>query len=408
MSFRPARALALTLAALAASSLSAETVPPDRWSSDAELGDDFFGDVIHRYQGYRDVAAPASAPTAADPAAGYGQPGQYGIPASISQQSQLPQNRTPWSSVWWPRRPAGLAFQPLSQGLSPLEKFDTMVWNRTGRNPLATLWEADPANAHNEAPRQGAQDWAGHCNGLAAASILVPEPPAQLRIQLQRGAALKLQIARPEQAQYGITRWGEQAYRTVGVEGGVLDLTSDDLKGWLSEQFMACTVLQFRNPNLLGTRYNRPQIDWNDPSFQDIYPHYFHFLLQDFLKNRQQSLVIEVDPHMPVNNHPAYAFQANGTRQGNAISVHTRVWLTDYAPTWQFRGTQGQVRDYTYTLWFDQWGRVAGGQWTGDSVVRHPDFCWIPTGDRAPWGNVENPRLDPQWVTGTIRQAQGW
>jgi len=101
-----------------------------------------------------------------------------------ASQGQVKESRKPWSGDWWPRGPAGLAFKNTGGGLSPFEKFDSIVYDNFGRVAGAAAWEADPANQHNTAP-QGGENWAGHCNGLAAASILTRQPVRSVRVPLQ-------------------------------------------------------------------------------------------------------------------------------------------------------------------------------------------------------------------------------
>lgn len=397
---------ALALALLGSLCLAPLASAYDHWNDDRDFAEsDFFGDLAQRYSNSR-VSAASSYNSGRGAANASSRNYTYSRP--IVTQYAMPENRRPWSGLWWPRGSAELSFLSLSQGLSPFEKYDTYVFNRTGRNPLAALWEADPSNNHNYGPMQGSVDWAGHCNGLAAAACLVREPPARARIQLgARARGVKLRIAQASQASYGISRYGENAYTQVQLPGGALELTSDDLKGWLSEMFMTCSTMQFQNPQVLGTRYNRSQIDTRDPSYQDILPHYFHYLLIQFVQNRNQPIVLEVDPHLPVNNHPAYAFSARGVQRGNTVSFTNRVWLTDYAPSYQYQGTKPMVRDYTYDLTVDARGRVTGGRWTGSSVNAHPDFVWIPTGDRNAYRDRENPRLQANTVYEVMRLALG-
>src|SRR5688572_11826459 len=52
-------------------------------------------------------------------AAGPAQPG-------FTQNGGVQQGQAPWSGVWWPRKPCELAFMAFSQGLSPLEKYDSL------------------------------------------------------------------------------------------------------------------------------------------------------------------------------------------------------------------------------------------------------------------------------------------
>lgn len=380
------------------------------WQDDGDLQSDFFGDLAERHRridaGLTDGASTryegrAPAETAPTSRASQTGPGQ-----AVQVSGKVPDDRAPWSALWWPRRQAELSFLRISQGLSPLEKYDTFVKNRFGRNPGAALWEADPANEHNLGPVPTAQDWHGHCNGAAAASILVPEPPARISIDLgAQAVAAQLPWSSPRDVPHGISRsYGvDEAYRYPALQGGRLELTSDDVKGWLAETFMICSTLQFSNPDVLGTRSDSNDRDLRDKAYVDIHPHYFHWLLLEFLKNRGQPIVLEVDPHKPVNNHPAYAFESEGVQRPGVTSFRTKVWLTDYAPTYQFRGTKTTVKEYTYDLLTDEQGRVRSGRWTGQSVHNHPDFAWLPVGDRRVFDSRENSRLDPEGIFAALQ-----
>ena len=50
-------------------------------------------------------------------------------------------------------------------------------------------------------------------------------------------------------------------------------------------------------------------------------------------------------------------------------------------------------------------GRVKGGRWTGNSIHNHPDFAWLPIGDRRVFNKLENSRVDPQAVFGALSYA---
>lgn len=378
------------------------------WDEELDLNSDFYGDLARRH---RDDGASGRAES-------WGRGGEASDPGRLTPregrpiqvQAVVPRNRIPWSALWWPRRHCELSFLKLSQGMSPLEKYDTLVMARTGRNPQAALWEADPVFGHNYAPNQDQVDWAGHCNGAAVASMLVREPPPRFTVDLGAGAqAARLKIPSAAQATPGVARHGDSAYRLEALPGGRLELTGDDVKGWLAELFMICSTMQFRSGpdgrRVTGERYNRREIDVADPNFQDIHPHYFHWLMLEFVQRRGQPVIVEVDPHAPVNNHPAYAFQAQGTEYPGVVRFQSRVWLADYAPTYQFQGTKPMVKDYTYDLQTDAQGRVTGGRWTGRSVTQHPDFCWVPTGDRRDYTGRENPRVEPEQVWEALRGA---
>lgn len=326
----------------------------------------------------------------------------YGAYRPTAQAGQVPAQRRPWSGDWWPRGSCGLAFRNTGGGLSPFEKYDTIVYDMYGRVPGSAAWEADPANGHNAAP-SGGPSWGGHCNGLAAAAILSPEPVRPVRIPLQRRQLAKLTWASPSQCTFGLFRDGQFDYRFYGANGD-LELTVDDMKGWLAEVFMTCQTQQMGTQGLLGTRYDNPTINYNDPAFQDIYPQNFHYLLDTLIRQRGQSFVAEIDPHAPVNNHPVYSYECSMQPQGYYTNVTTKVNMTDYAPRRNYVGTNTLSRTYTYRLQYDGSGRIVNGQWTGNSVSTHPDFVWIPSANQAPYGTYENPCVKADFASWLLQQ----
>jgi len=320
----------------------------------------------------------------------------YGQPSRVN--GQVRQDRRPWSGDWWPRGSCGLAFKNTGGGLSPFEKYDSIVYNFYGKIPGAAAWEADPSHRHNDGP-SGGSNWAGHCNGLAAASILTPEPRQALRIPMNQGRVVKLTWPSASSCRFGLFRDGQFDYQYAGARE--VQLTIDDMKGWLAEIYMNCETQQVGSGgSVLGSRYNGSNINYNDPSFQDIHPHNYHYLLDTFIRQRQQSFVTEVDPHAPVNNHPTYAFECDmrPTNQGYTY-CKTKVYYTDYAGRSNFVGTNSMTRTYEYALVMDSSGRLTRGQWINSSVSKHPDFVWIPMADKAASSVYENPCLNAGFVS---------
>jgi hypothetical protein len=312
-------------------------------------------------------------------------------------QGQVKDSNKPWSGDWWPRGTAGLAFKNTGGGLSPFEKFDSIVYDNFGRVAGATAWEADPAYQHNAAPA-GGENWAGHCNGLAAAAILSKQPVRSVNVPLQKGRVVKLTWPSAKQCSFGLFRDGQFDYKFY--QASSLTLTVDDMKGWLAEIYMNCETQQVgAGQGILGTRYNSQNIDVNSEAFKDIHPQNYHYLLETFIKQKGQSFVAEVDPHSPVNNHPVYAYDCQMTPAQGYTRCRTKVYMTDYAPRSNYVGTTTMTRSYDYALITDNYGRISGGQWLGNSAMQHPDFVWIPIGDRAATGNYENPCLSATFVS---------
>jgi len=157
---------------------------------------------------------------------------------------------------------------------------------------------------------------------------------------------------------------------------------------------------QFENRDLTGHRYNSPDPDLRDSTYRDIHPHYFHYLLQAYVKNRGQAMVAEIDPGFSVNNHPLYKYESTSIYYASQrkYAVTTVVYYTDYGLQYNSVGTNVKKQTYTYDLICDAEGRIQSGEWTGSSLYNHPDFIWIPTG-LAPSGNgYSNTCLDPRYA----------
>jgi hypothetical protein len=325
--------------------------------------------------------------------------------AGFTQSGSAAQANIPWSGVWWPRQSCELSFLGFSQGLSPLEKYDSIVYSNWGQNPGAAAWEADPANQHNLATVATA-DWSGHCNGLAAAAILEPEPKTTITVPAGRYQAfLKLNIASPVSARSGLYYDRQSDYNYYRSNGQAVELTVADQKGWLCEMYMNVVTQQFQTSNILGTRSGSATVNMNDPSYRDIYPQYFHYLLQTYVKGRQQAIVADIDPGASVNNHPLYAYESKSIYYPSQRlhAVTTTVYFTDYARGYQDVGTTTMRQTYTYNLNCDAQGRVVSGDWTGNSAYNHPDFCWIPTAIASSSGGYSNAAFDPRyakWIMG--------
>lgn len=259
----------------------------------------------------------------------------------------------PWSGYWWARKKGFLVLGWPGHSPSPFEKYDAYVQSRTGKNPGAHAWEKDIRNTHYN-PK--AEDWEGHCNGWAAASILAPEP------------------------------------RQTKIRNGITFLPSDQ-KGILSELYMNTYCMFYGKRN------------WGNPGDDpdDIYPDEFHKLLLEYIANKKSAIICDTAYDRQVWNYPLYKFESSWSTSWfnrNKLKVRTTVYYADDGVNPDYIGTKWFSTTYTYNLFLDNQGNITGGEWTGSSKTNHPDFVWVPTADAPnPPGTVqENPCLDPRFV----------
>ncbi len=386
----------LLLVVLLAAGLS-QPAAAQRFGDDERFDDEFYGELATRSDD-RIYSSSTAAPSSRDSRGGSGPsaPSQ-----SFEQTASVPQTYKPWSGTWWPRPVAELAFKKFNEGLSPLEKYDSIVLSLYGKLAGAAAWEADPVHRHNYAPAETKLDWSGHCNGLAAASILAPEPTKSFQVPLGRNPRkVRLKLKNPKSAKAYLYSDRDSDYEAVKNDRKNITLTVADMKGLLSETYMTCKTQKFENRDITGRRYNREEIDPNDEAFRDIHPHYFHWILQEFVKKNGMVIVAEIDPHFPVNNHPLFKYETKVTHdsRNRRYRVSTKCYFSDYASTHQFVGTNVMTRTYTYDLHQDSSGRVTRGSWTGRSAYNHPDFVWIPTSDAPHYKTYENAAVNGDFV----------
>jgi len=327
----------------------------------------------------------------------------------FKQAGGVSRSRRPWSGSWWPRNNCSMSFQNYSDGLAPLEKYDTIHYNVRGSYSKAAAWEADPAHSHNRAAPGRNLSWAGHCNGWAAASVLEPEPRSWLRVSFNHGrhSTIFLKTNAASSAPWGLYSAGGSDYWEDKTGARSMTITVADQKAWLTEIYQKTINLQFSTPGLAGTRYSASNANVNDSSFLDIEPHYFHYLLAKYVKNGRP-IIIDQSTGDAVWNYPLFWYESSSSYNA-AYRVHyvsTKVWTTDVSSA-SYVGTKYKSKTYTYKLQMDSAGRVSSGSWVGSSVRDHPDFVWIPVrADPSTSGTRRNPQLDHGFIKSIIKPSQ--
>ncbi len=254
----------------------------------------------------------------------------------------------PWSGYWFSRQQLGM--------VKVLEKYDSFVQAKTGSNPGAKDWEANPRNNHY-GPNQ--PSWAGHCNGWAAAAILEPEPTKPRKVD-------------------GITF-------SVG-----------DQKALLTELYMSCSC-QF-----YGKRKND-----NFPISLDIRPDIFHRLLLDNIKEKNRAMVADITFNSPVWNYPIYGYETEWKKSWlvpHQINVTTTVYFADDGVQADYLGTKTFTKTYRYNLYTNGKGEIVFGTWALASQFDHPDFIWIPIA-ATPAEYGENPKIAANFIHQIVGRA---
>lgn len=253
-----------------------------------------------------------------------------------------------WMSNWYPSSENGT--------VPVIEKYDT-AFDSTLKK--ASTWEKDITATLKDVK------WSGHCNGLAAASIMVAEP-----------------------------------IRDVSYNGVLF--TVNDIKALLIEAW------QNSYGKAVGKRCDKQNIEYDsngrmvDDACRDVSPAIFHILLTNFLGRFHKPILIDVDAGYEVWNSPVVTYDVL-VKQSLSLQSATQ-WLTgtamDFyaynpqATQWIYFQTQvlfsnDKKKTYEYILERDRDGQIIGGEWFRESKQNHPDFIWRPTKP-----NPENPYID--------------
>ncbi|MEW6055208.1 MAG: hypothetical protein AB1540_01225 [Bdellovibrionota bacterium] len=287
----------------------------------------------------------------------------------------------PWAGYWWPYSTNGIAGAAAKHDLA----------RGTGGSQS---WEV---SNHGQG-LAGVADWWGHCNGWAAAALLMPEPKGPKTIN--------------------------------GVEFSI-----SDRKALLSEVFMEVTG------DFLGNRVNNPG-DTSSGAFRDIVPAQFYLMLTNVIGLQRRAFIMDRFTGVEVWNHPVVAYANSPVRsedylgvdpefpQVHRVNVTTQIWWVEdnvdpniVTPAFDPSnlGSAFKSRTLRYELWLDaapqfdgagnlaaagdvilanDAGRAVGGSWKNGAlplVNSYPDYIWIPTGAARSSGH-KNPRIDDAWI----------
>ena len=140
----------------------------------------------------------------------------------------------------------------------------------------------------------------------------------------------------------------------------------------------------------------------------------FHLVLTNMLGRLQRPFIVDLTADRQVWNYPVYRFQVlenqpvalaealrlvgapadvttwtYNTNARSFVRIRVRAWIVEDSipPTTQPAGSQldryTTLEEYEYVLELDANGNIDGGEWTGVSKTRHPDFLWYSFSNSA-------------------------
>jgi hypothetical protein len=334
--------------------------------------------------------------------------------------------RKPWSSEYWSFGECNMAFDRrrdavagASAALAPLEMVDSIGLSLFGFNPQTAAFEAK--SYHNDAAG-GREDsgWSGHCNGWSAASLLEPEPPETLTIDLLGKELQLVELDRRTKAYLAPKSTGKTS----------VTLSCAQMKGILTEVYSAVkavtgdmTYNRLTEPpvlNFMVDLQNRHDIEL-DPgalgqngfvsegasdhaaalSNRDTMPHIVHSYVARCL-DRGQPIVADTAAGPSKHNHPIYHYQYkvedsktaeedlqipwqrtadNRPAPAAKTKVKTQtisyeIWVAGYATSWSRGTVKEPLRGQFRTKQRESDGLVVTSEWL--QYAHHPDTMWLP------------------------------
>ncbi len=257
----------------------------------------------------------------------------------------------PWSGWWWSVSGVGPALEAPG---GPLSKYDRLVSQITGHDPGTQRWEASELR-----PAGRGLQWAGHCNGWAAASLLELEPTEPREV------------------------------------GGVWFSVADQ-KGLLSDYHFADSAL------------------WSYGGADDVNPADFHRALLGWLRDQHFPMIMTFNMGSEeVWSYPAFQFQlvhGPDILDPNVTLVEAVVWLADNDVPADFVGVKfwPSIEGKRFTYWLaGPPDNPTDGEFTGANVAgrfARPYQVWYPDANQR---NVDRVLAAPELHEEFLRNIVG-
>lgn len=239
----------------------------------------------------------------------------------------------PWAGYWYPKRRPEL----FSGENSPLSKLDRAAAAQ-GLTIQSAQWEQKLYSSDDA-------EWAGLCDAWAFASVYEKEP--------------------------------QKAVSMSNIEFSI-----SDQKALLTKKYEGLPVKTY------GRRYFGNYE--TDGEIQDLRPEAFHRLVEAYIGEHDQAIIIDDDPGPEVWNKPLYRMRwtvAQDPQNSDAVIVTAWPFLIKSRNQISDEVTKPQdmkAPEYQYRLFVDRNQKkdgkmlVVAGEWIGPSLTEHADMVFIP------------------------------
>lgn len=328
--------------------------------------------------------------------------------------------RKPFPSNWWPMSQGGVARRWNGGQPGPAEKYDLLVSPDKIKDVQLTLaqknYKDEPVNQgaqpetfrigpaaeweHRNHGRYGTKEpegWYGHCNGWSSYVLNEDEPK------------------RPVSVRYDATSRTVTECASAG-DAGCVRFEVGDLNALGAELYWN------DGARMVGRRCEQAESEFtfdesgrvNAVECRDGNAATMHIVATNMLGRLRRPFVVDLTADRQVWNFPVYKYQIDENREVTVqealrlvgapanvttwtyntaavkwVKVKTRLWIVEDSigpttqPAGQLLDTYTTIESYDYILELDAQGNIIGGEYTGASKTRHPDFLWYSFSNSA-------------------------
>ncbi|MBI4816951.1 MAG: proprotein convertase P-domain-containing protein [Deltaproteobacteria bacterium] len=340
--------------------------------------------------------------------------------------------RKPFPSNWWPMARQGAAQRwQGSSSSSPVEKYDLLVSPSAIRDVELKLAQKnhkdEPVNAdaqpetfhvgpagewelksHGRYGTRDPENWYGHCNGWSSYVLSEDEPTRSVSVKY-------------DATSNRITECPASDSTCVRFDVGDINALGSEIY-WSDGARVLGRRCEDNASEFAFDESGRP----TNVNCRDGNAGTFHIVVTNMIGTLQRPFVVDLTADREVWNFPMYKFEVTqnkeiplaealrdiGAPAGTSswtynpdakrfLRIHLDAWIVEDSvpptntPTGPMLDQYTTVEGYDYVLELDANGTIVGGEWTGESKTKHPDFLWYPYVNDTTNSDDKNDRDNP-------------